>query len=47
VNRHDGALHINQIVLTQTASNPFCTDKHCATYVSEVASRKSQVEKRV
>ena len=31
VDRHDGALHVNQIVLAQTASNPFFSDNYCAT----------------
>lgn len=32
VNRHDGALHVDEIVLTQTASVPFIVlNKHCAT----------------
>src|SRR2546425_10445651 len=31
VHGHDRPLHVNQIVLTQIASNPFFTDKQCAT----------------
>src|SRR5438132_13885605 len=30
VNRHDRALHVDKIVLAQTASNPFLSDKYCA-----------------
>ena len=30
VNRHNRALHVNEIVLAQTASNPFLTNKYCA-----------------
>ena len=34
VNRHDGALHVDEIVLTQTASIPFMVlNKHYATGV--------------
>src|SRR5439155_6110513 len=31
VNRHNRALHFNEIVLAQTASSPFLTNKYCAT----------------
>ena len=31
VNRHDCALHVNEIVLAQSASNPFLSDNYCAT----------------
>ena len=31
VNRHNRALHVNEIVLAQTASDPFLTNKYCAT----------------
>ena len=30
VHGHNGPLHVNQVVLAQTASSPFCADKHCA-----------------
>src|SRR5438132_7407937 len=33
VNCHDGSLHVNKIVLAQTASNPFSLDNYCATSI--------------
>ena len=40
VNRHDRALHIDQIVLAQTASVPFCLNEYCDTSESLVDSPK-------
>ena len=34
VHGDDGALHVNQIVLAQTASVPFYLNNHCATEVA-------------
>ena len=31
VNRHDRTLHVNEIVLAQTASVPFLLNNYCAT----------------
>jgi hypothetical protein len=33
VNRHDCALHINEIILAQSASNPFLSDNYCAIFL--------------
>jgi hypothetical protein len=30
MDRHDRALHVDEIVLAQTASNPFLSNNHCA-----------------
>ena len=45
MNRHDRALHVDEIVLTQTASIPFIVlNKHCATksHQSPVLSHQSK-----
>ena len=44
VNGHYRTLHVYEIVLAQTASNPFIfLDKHCATFKSQVPSLRSPV----
>ena len=34
VNRHDRALHVDEIVIAQTASSPFLSNNYCATSVA-------------
>ena len=43
VNRHDCALHVNEIVLAQSASNPFLSDNYCATFEAFSRTRESVI----